>query len=133
MGGRGASSGMSDKGNEYGTQYHTVLEVSNIKFVEKNARNSEGLLETRTPGRVYVTVGGKDLLQVIYFDNNLKRSKTIDLSHSHEGMQPHVHHGYEHSEVDTANGVKKGATQLTTHERALLDKVYQLWHNHIRK
>lgn len=35
MGGRGASSGMSDEGNKYGSQYHTVLESENIKFVSK--------------------------------------------------------------------------------------------------
>lgn len=48
MGGRGASSGMSDKGNEYGSQYHTVLESENIKFVSKNKRTSETLMETMT-------------------------------------------------------------------------------------
>ena len=85
MGGNGASSGFSvDKEgkpkNKYGTQYHTILKSGNIKFVSKNDRNSESLLETMTSGRVYVTVGGKDLLQVVYFDAQNKRSKTIDLN-----------------------------------------------------
>lgn len=30
MGGRGASSGISDKGKAYGTQYHTRLEADKI-------------------------------------------------------------------------------------------------------
>ena len=33
FGGRGASSGISEKGNAYGTQYKTLLEYENIKFV----------------------------------------------------------------------------------------------------
>ena len=34
MGGRGASSGISNKGHKYGTEYHTVLRDENIKFVK---------------------------------------------------------------------------------------------------
>ena len=135
MGGRGASSGMShDKygnpKNKYGTQYHTVLESGNIKFVEKNDRHSETLFETMTRGRVYVTVGGKDLLQIIYFDNDNKRSKAIDLKPpAHNNMLPHVHHGYEHNEND---GVK-GATGLTPKEKRMVDRVKKIWYNHSGK
>ena len=93
MGGRGSSSGVSNYWNKYGSQYKTVLKEGNIKFVQKNSRTSETLMETATKGRVYVTVGGNDLLQIIYFDQNLKRSKTIDLSHTHDGKNPHTHHG----------------------------------------
>ena len=60
MGGRGASSGISDKGRKYGSEYNTILQEGNIKFVTKSDRTSETLMETMTPGRVYVTVGGKD-------------------------------------------------------------------------
>ena len=52
MGGRGASSGLSDKGNNYGSQYTTILKSGNIKFVSKNSRDSETLMETMTRGRV---------------------------------------------------------------------------------
>lgn len=48
---------MSVKGRKYGSQYHTVLADGNIKFVEKNDRTSESLMETMTKGRVYVEVG----------------------------------------------------------------------------
>ena len=48
MGGRGSSSGISDKGNHYGSQYRTVLKSGNIKFVEANDRHSESLFETQT-------------------------------------------------------------------------------------
>ena len=33
MGGRGAASGISDKGRKYGSEYHSVLVKDNIKFV----------------------------------------------------------------------------------------------------
>lgn len=119
MGGRGASSGRSAKGNKYGSQYKTLLKSGNIKFVEKNSRTSESLLETMTNGRVYVTVGGgKDLLQVIYFDTKNKKSKSIDLTHRHNGMNEHVHHGYFHNELDGA----KGAAKLSGKEKAMVDR-----------
>lgn len=60
MGGRGASSGISKQHNEYGTQYHTVTQAGKIKFVEKNFRQAEPLMETMTKGRIYVQVGGQE-------------------------------------------------------------------------
>lgn len=126
MGGRGASSGISVKGKKYGTEYRTVLQSGNIKFVSKNERTSEPLMETMTKGRVYVTVGGDELNQIIYFDKNNKRVKTIDLSHTHNGEKPHTHHGYYHNEND---GVK-GATKLSPKEKKLLDRVKKIWYNY---
>lgn len=126
MGSRGASSGISDNGNKYGSQYHKLFVDGNIKFVSKNARQSETLMETMTRGRVYVTTGGDDLLQIIYFDNQNKRSKTIDLSHFHDGKKPHVHHGYEHYENDSS----KQYANLTTDEKRMVERVTKLWENY---
>lgn len=125
MGGRGASSGMSDYGNKYGSQYRTLYQDGNIKFVQKNSRTSETLMETMTKGRVYVTVGGNNLLQIVYFDQNLKRSKTIDLSHTHDGKNPHTHHGYNHNENDSV----KGYANLTTREKKMVERVKNIWYN----
>lgn len=129
MGGRGASSGISNKDAKYGTQYHTLLESGNIKFVSKNERISESLMETMTKGRVYVTVGGKELLQIIYFDKANKRCKTIDLSHPHKGEKPHTHHGYEHNENDSL----KGFSHLTTEEKKMVERVNQIWYDSLSK
>ncbi|MBE6983180.1 MAG: hypothetical protein E7435_02710 [Ruminococcaceae bacterium] len=129
MGGRGASSGISKAGNKYGTQYRTLLTDGNIKFVTKVNRQSETLMETMTRGRVYVTVGGEELLKVIYFDNANKRTKEINLDHPHEGMKPHTHHGYEHAENDGP----KGASNLTPEEKQMVDRVKKIWYNHIGK
>lgn len=129
MGGRGSSSGISKKGNTYGTQYKTLLISENIKFVQKNKRDSETLFETMTKGRVYVTVGGNDLLQIIYYDNQNKRSKTIDLTHFHKEMKPHTHHGYEHNERDS----DKGASNLTPEEKRMVDRIKRIWYNHLSR
>lgn len=126
MGGRGASSGISDKGNKYGSQYHTILEVDNIKFVEKNKRDSEPLMETMTDGRVYVQVGGEELLRIIFFDENNKRNKVIEYDKRHDEW--HAHLGYFHNENDTAEH-----SPLSEQDKEILEKVRTLWDNRKRK
>lgn len=67
MGGRGASSGMSHYErkdgtvveNPYGSQYHAVMTAGNVKFVSKNSRQSEPLMETMTGGRSLCSRRGK--------------------------------------------------------------------------
>ena len=122
MGGRGASSGMSDKGNKYGSQYHTVLESENIKFVSKNKRTSETLMETMTEGRIYVEVGGEDLLRIISFDESNKRNHVIE--RDKRSGEWHVHNGYFHAE----NG-KSQHEPLNDKDKSLLEKVRKLWYN----
>ena len=39
MGGRGSSSGISDKGKKYGTEYHTVAQFGEIKAAEEANKN----------------------------------------------------------------------------------------------
>ncbi len=129
MGGRGSSSGMSASGKPYGSQFHTILQSGNIKFITKNERDSETLMETMTRGRVYVTVGGDDLLAITYFDTENKRVKVLDLSHPHKGMQPHVHHGYFHNENDGP----KGAANPTPEEKRMVETVLKLWYNYLGK
>lgn len=68
---------------------------------------------------------GDALLQVVYFDRNAKQSKTIDLSQSHDGKNPHTHHGYNHSESNS----KKGFANLTAEEKAMIERVRKLWYN----
>ena len=124
MGGRGASLGKSDRQNPYGSQYHSVLQVENIKFVTKNKRQSEDLMETMTPGRVYVTVGGNDLIRITFFDENNRRNKVIEKDK--RTGEWHVHYGYEHNENS-----ENHRDPLTEKDRALLDKVIELWKNRI--
>lgn len=123
MGGRGASSGISKDGNKYGTQYHTVLQDGNIKFVNKVKRQSETLMETMTEGRVYVEVGGKDLLRIVFFDENNKRNHVIE--RDKRTGEWHAHSGYLHNEDGIADH-----EPLNDDDKKILAKVKRLWHNH---
>lgn len=124
MGGRGARYGISDKGNKYGSQYHALLpNGENIKFVSKNTRQSEALLETMTKGRIYATIGGKELIRITFFDDDGKRNKVIEKD-KRTGKW-HVHHGYEHSEYS-----EKKHDPLLPDDQKFLDKVQEMWKNH---
>ena len=129
MGSRGASSGRANNGKAYGTEYRTVLKAGNIKFVIKNEGSSTAPMETMTRGRVYVTVNDKqEISSISYYDKDNKRVKQIDLNHTHKGMKPHTHHGYNHNENDSA----KGAANVTSEERKMIDRVKKLWYNQTR-
>ena len=126
MGGRGASSGISNKVHKYGTDYKTILKNGNIKFVQKTSNNSETLMETMTAGRVYVYVNHQNKLSsIVYFDKNNKRNKQIDLKHPHNKTSPHTHHGYFHNENDS----KKGFSDLTPEENKMVERVKKIWYN----
>lgn len=128
MGGRGASSGVSNKGKKYGTEYTTLLQSGNIKFVRYNdAGSAKSPMETMTKGRVYVTVNHKnELKSITLYDDDGKRIKQVDLrgtAHMINGEKvlPHSHVGYEHDE--------KGTKKLTEKENALIAKVNKIWEN----
>ena len=126
-GGRGSASGISVKGVPYGSDYHTVLQSGNIKFVKQNKGGSTtSPMETMTKNRVYVTVAEDNHLKsIVYFDSNNKRKKQLDLDHIHENLNEHVHHGYFHNENDG----KKGCTGLSPKEKEMVARVRQLWYN----
>lgn len=113
MGGRGASSGLSDKGKKYGSEYTTLYESENIKFIRYNdSTAAKTPQETMTRGRVYATVNDKNkVVAISYYDNENKRRMQIDLEKEHKGMLPHTHHGYEHNERDSSKGAAKPTTE----------------------
>ena len=123
MGGRGSSSGISTKGKIYGTEYTTLLTEGNIKFVRYNdSTAAKTPQETKTKGRVYVTINEKNKpVSITYYTDEGKRKKSIDLSHSHDGKRPHTHYGYEHDEG--------GTTGLSAKEKAMVDFVLKAWYN----
>lgn len=125
MGGRGASSGISDKGNRYESQYKTLLEHENIKFVTNVGKNYEPLMETMTQGRMYVQVGGEDILRIVQMDHDNKREKVIEFDKKKK--QWHVHHGYLHAENS-----EKLHDPLSKADEKLLEKVNRIWHNRSR-
>lgn len=130
MGGRGSSSGISDKGKVYGTEYTTLYQSGNIKFIKINSGSATPPFETMTKGRVYVTVNEQDKLKsIVYYDKNNKRHKQVDIDHPHrvnkKWTQPHTHKGYTHGE--------KGDRSVTSKEQKMIDRVIKTWHNKIDK
>lgn len=128
MGGRGASSGVSIKGKKYGTEYTTLYQSGNIKFVRYNDSSSaKAPKETMTKGRIYVTINNKDEIKFInYYDKNGLNKKQIDVngvSHSINGekQSTHTHKGYIHSE--------KGTYKLNQKEEKMVDRVKKIWYN----
>lgn len=107
MGGRGASSDMSAKGKPYGSEYRTVYQAGNIKFITPTDGQVKAPLETMTEGRVYVTIGSDGEPRYIsYYDKRDRKNKQIDVrrrGHTIAGKLelPHTHKGYIHSEKGT--------------------------------
>lgn len=132
MGGRGAASGINSKGMKYGTEYHTLLQYQNIKFVSINGgKSATPPMETMTRKRIYVTINNQEKIKSIdFYDDSGKRVKQIDVTgrpHKIDGEQvlPHTHFGYFHEE----NG---GTKRVTKSERELIDKVKRIWNNRNR-
>lgn len=126
MGGRGASSGTGVSGKPYGSEFRTLVKASNIKFVKAVDGAQKTPMETMTKGRVYVTLNKNDNIKAItYYDAANKRTKQIDLDRPHNKVSPHTHHGYIHSENDSA----KGYANLTTEEKKMVERVKKIWYN----
>lgn len=126
MGGRGASSGISQKGKPYGSEYTTVCQIGKIKFVKPNSGAATAPMETMTDGRIYVTLDYKDEPKYISFhDKENKRNRQIDLDHTHRvngvPTQPHVHKGYFHNE--------NGDADLSVQDKKIVDRILRIWHN----
>ena len=133
MGSRGASSGRANNGKAYGTEYRTVYQAGNIKYVAYNeANNAKPPMETMTNGRIYATVNGQgDVKTITYYDKHNKKHKQIDVSgqaHTVNGVvlkPPHTHRGYIHDE--------KGTRPLSPKEGKMLERVLKTWYNRNRK
>lgn len=131
MGGRGASSGVSDNGIPYGSEYYTVYQSGNIKFVKQtDASNAKSPMETMTKGRIYVTLGkNNEPKSIILYSNDGLKEKQIDITgkpHTVNGkpLLPHTHKGYVHDE--------NGTRDVTKDERKLVEKVKKIWKNRNR-
>lgn len=100
MGGRGAASGISDKGRK-----HSVLVKDNTKFVKYNFGNTTVPLETMSADkrRIYTTINNQGKVKFITgYSKNGKLSWQIDASskeHYVDGKRintPHIHIGNDH-------------------------------------
>ena len=125
MGGRGARSGAAKL--SYGSEFKRVFQHDNIKFVVTAAgQNTTAPMETKTDGRVYVTLDYKNEPKFIsFYDDNGMRYKQIDLSgkgHMIDGEfvpPPHVHFGYNHDE--------NGSAKVTADDIKFIERVKTIW------
>lgn len=125
MGGRGASRDRTyyrdrhGKFVKYGEEYITLLQHGRIKFV--TTRNPKDSVtpprETRTQGRVYVTVSKGKLKSITFYQPDGRKRIQIDLDHKHKGEQPHKHIGYKHGKDDT----------LSHSDTVLVEKIKKIW------
>ena len=128
IGGRGASSGISNKGKPYGSEYTTLYQSGNIKFVRYNdTKSAKTPMETMTKGRIYATINelGK-VLAITYYDKDNKRYKQIDVygkAHMINGKPelPHTHKGYFHNE--------HGDAVVSPKEKKMIDRILEIWDN----
>ncbi len=130
MGGRGASSGISEKGKPYGSEYTTVYEAGNIKFVMYNDGSATAPMETMTKGRVYATINAKNEIKSIsFYDKKNGRYKQVDRGHFHmvngKKLDPHTHKGYWHDE--------KGTYELSPKEAKMFDRVQKIWYYYLSR
>ncbi len=79
----------------------------------------------RITGRVYIQVGGKELLRIIFFDESNKRNKTIEKDK--RTGEWHTHYGYEHAEYSEIKH-----QPLTEADKKTLEKVNHIWSNRNR-
>lgn len=131
MGGRGASSGGRKLKDgtylPYGSEYKSVYQSGNIKFLVPANGQAKAPLETMTKGRVYVTVGSDGEPRYIsYYDKHNKKFKQVDIRgkpHTINGKPelPHTHKGYEHNE--------KGDAKPSTKEQKMVERVMKTWYN----
>ncbi len=131
MGGRGASSGgryLKDGTHlPYGSEYRTVYQSGNIKFVVPTNGQVKAPLETMTHGRVYVTIGSDGEPRYIsYYDKRNKKMKQVDITgqaHTIDGKKtlPHTHKGYIHDE--------KGSYEPSPSEEKMVERVKKTWYN----
>lgn len=132
FGGRGASSGMSIAGRKYGTEYKTLHQSGNVKYIRYNLSvASKNPFETQAKDRIYAIVNFQDEVKsIVFFDSNGMKCKEYDIrGHVHkidgEWILPHAHLGYFHGE----NGTRK----LTPEEKQDVDIILREWYNFKRR
>lgn len=126
MGGRGSSSGISDKGKLYGTEYTALYQSGNMKFIIPKEGANSAPLETMTKRRIYVNINQETMQpkSISFYDKNNKRFKQIDLDHYHKidgkPEKPHTQYGYYHDGK---------AYKLNAEEQKTVDKALKAWYN----
>ena len=117
MGSRGAFQDVNN-GNfnfvEGGQTYHSIGEVDGVKVLVKTSGSVKAPEYSHTDNREYAIVQNGMLKHLTFYDENHKQTVSIDLAHSHNGLQPHKHLNLNHNDKGIA---------ITKEEQALVDKI----------
>lgn len=117
MGSRGAFEDVNRENFNFvegGQTYQSVGEVDGIKVLVKTSGSVKAPEYSHTANRVYAIVQNGALKHLTFYDENHKQSISIDLGHSHHGIQPHKHLNLDHSDT---------GIPITQSDQALIDKI----------
>lgn len=118
--GRCAASSVSNNGKPYGSEYRTLFQVDNIKFVERrDSKPVKAPIETMAKDRIYATIEPKSgqINSISIMETGKVRSQ-IDYR-DHGPFHEHVH-DWDYSGDKPR---RSDARTLTDVERRLFDKI----------
>lgn len=84
MGGRGSSSGMSDSGKKYGTEYTTLYQSGNIKFVRYKNGSATAPVETMK----VITKSEQAKKEAAYKEDRRETNDFLNKAWYHAGPRP---------------------------------------------
>lgn len=117
MGGRGAFVDVSSGDFNFvegGQTYQAIGEVDGVEVLIRTSGSVKAPDYSHTANRIYATVQNGTLKHLSFYDKNHNQVVSIDLQHSHHGIQPHKHLNLDH----TDNGIP-----ISKEEQALVDKI----------
>ena len=107
----GKGTSKSGKKKPYGTEFETILQIGNVKYVRPISGATTAPMYTKSERRIYATIDKEGQVRFITFydateEEEKKRYKQIDIrgeAHEVDGelILPHVHYGYLHYENGT--------------------------------
>lgn len=117
MGSRGSFEDVSSGNFNFvdgGQTYKSIGEVDGVKVLVKTSGSVKAPEYSHTANRVYAIIQDGALKHLTFYDENHNQSVSIDLLHSHHGVQPHKHLNLDHSDKGIA---------ITKEEQAIVDKI----------
>ena len=107
-----------------GQHYKSIGGLStdpNVKDIVQDSTNVKAPEFSHTLGRIYAVVKDGALKHLAYYDEAHKQAVSIDLSHAHNGVQPHRHVYMSHNKNDP--GVPSTAA-----EKKMIKKIKREFH-----
>ena len=91
----------------------------NVKILVKESGSVKAPEFSHTADRIYAIIQNGALKHLTYYDENHKQAVSIDLLHSHHGVQPHKHLYLDHSDTGIA---------ISAEERNMINKIKEEFH-----